>query len=309
MRSFKSPVLFLIAIAVFAAADPVSADLKCDLCGKAISGSYNFYPDVGINVCSQCAQSKPKCDSCQRPVNEPIRVGLTRLCERCAATVERCHSCGTALLRDYNYFEGNETLKYCSGCVARYPICANCGAPSGSQATKLDDGRYLCPECRSVALFEPGLVTPIKKQVISYLDGRLGIRIEHSIKYSLQDKDFLKMKAKNTHGDLNALFYRKGDDYNIYVLYGLRKKDLIGAIAHEITHAWQAENCGSNLRHEDQEGFAQWAAYHTLLYFDYEQFAMNLRSGTSDYASGLRKMLEIEKHAGSKAVFDYIKNR
>ncbi len=309
MRWIKLPSIFFLVAIVFFVTEIGDADLKCDLCGKAITGSFNFYPDVGINVCSQCAQSKPKCDSCQRPVNKPRQVGLSRLCERCATNVERCHSCGTALLRDYNYFEGNETLKYCSGCVARYPICNDCGAPSGPHATKLDDGRYLCPDCRSVAMFEPGLVTPIKEQVLSYLGSRLGIRIEHNIKYSLQDKDFLKMKSKDTHGDLNALFYRKGDDYNIYVLYGLRKKDLIGAIAHEITHAWQAENCGKNLQLEDLEGFAQWVAYHTLSHFDYEQFAMNMRSGTSDYANGLRKMLEIEKHSGSRAVFDYIKSK
>jgi hypothetical protein len=135
------------------------------------------------------------------------------------------------------------------------------------------------------------------------------LRIKHDIKYSLQDKDFLKTKSKNMHGDLNALFYRKGDDFNIYVLYGLRKKDLIGAIAHEITHAWQAENCSNNLRLEDLEGFAQWVAYHTLVYFDYEPFAKTLLSGNSAYAAGLRKMLEMEKHGGSGAVFDYIRSR
>ena len=303
------PVLFLIAAIVFIVADVANADLKCDLCGKTITGSYNYYPDIGINICSQCEQTRPRCDNCQRPVNKPIRVGLARLCERCAARVERCHSCSNALLRDYTYFEGNETLKYCSECVVRYPICADCGAPSGPRGTKLDDGRYLCPDCRSVALFEPGLVTSIKKQVLSYLDSKMGIRIKHDIKYSLQGKDFLKTKSKDMHGDLNGLFYRKGDDYNIYVLYGLRKKDLIGAIAHEITHAWQAENCSENLQLEDLEGFAQWVAYYTLIYFDYKRFARNMLSGNSVYATGLRKMLEIEKHGGSEAVFDYIRSR
>ncbi len=309
MKWIKPPVLFLIVAIILIVAGIANADPKCDLCSKTITGSYTHYPDIGINVCSQCEQTRPRCDNCRRPVNKPLRVGLARLCERCAASVERCNSCSTALLSDYHYFEGNEALKYCSECVARYPICSNCGAPSGSRGTKLDDGRYLCPDCRRVALFQPGLVTPIKKKVLSYLDSGMGIRIKHDIKYSLQDKDFLKTKSKDMHGDLNALFYRKGDDYNIYVLYGLRKKDLIGAIAHEITHAWQAENCENDLQLEDLEGFAQWAAYHTLLYFDYEQLAKNMRSGSSTYANGLRKMLEIEKHGGSNAVFVYIKSK
>lgn len=309
MKRIEPSVLFLIVAVVFIVADVANADLKCDLCGKTITGSYNYYPDIGINVCSQCEKNKPRCDNCRRPVNEPLRVGLARLCERCAASVERCHSCGNALLRDYTYFEGNEVLKYCPECVAKYPLCADCGAPSGPRGTKLDDGRYLCPDCRSVALFEPGLITPIKKEVLSYLDSEIGIRIRHDIKYSLQDKNFLNIKSKDMHGDLNGLFYRKGDDYNIYVLYGLRKKDLIGVLAHEITHAWQAENCGGDLELEDLEGLAQWVAYYTLIYFDYERFARTMLSGNSVYAAGLRKMLEIEKHGGSKAVFDYIRSR
>ncbi len=308
MKRVRPLVLFLIIAVAFTVADVANADLKCDLCGKTITGSYNHYSDIGINVCSQCEKTKPRCDKCQRPVNEPIRVGLALLCERCAAGIERCHSCGTALLRDYTYFEGDEALKFCSECVAKYPVCADCGAPSGPRGTKLNDGRYLCPDCRSVALFEPGLITPIKNQVLSYLDSGMGMRIEHDIKYSLQDKNFLKIKSKDMHGDLNGLFYRKGDDYNIYVLYGLRKKDLIGVLAHEITHAWQAENCSGNLELEDLEGFAQWVAYYALIYYDYERFAQTMLSGNSVYATGLRKMLEIEKRGGSKAVFDYIRS-
>ncbi len=69
--------------------------------------------------------------------------------------------------------------------------------------------------------------------------------------------------------DINGLFYRKNDDFNVYVLYGLRKKDLIWVLAHEITHAWQAENCSDRLTTEEREGFAQWVAYHTALNFGY----------------------------------------
>jgi hypothetical protein len=286
------------------------SDLKrCDLCGEFITGSYNYYPTVDLIVCPQCEKLKPRCDRCGIPANELIQVGSARLCPRCAPGADRCHICGTALLTEYAFFEGDRSNKFCPECVKKYPSCANCGAPSGPNATRLDDGRYLCPDCRSIALFDRRLVTPIKEQVLTFLERGMGMRITHEITYSLQDVKFLEERSKGIHGDLNGLFYRKGDDFNIYVLYGLRKKDLVGVLAHEMAHAWESENCRSDLPLEDLEGFAQWAAYHALSNLGYQEYARTLVHGDNIYAVGLRRMLEIEDKSGSKAVFDYIRSK
>ncbi len=280
---------------------------KCGLCGKSITGSYVYYPELKINICGDCEINKPRCQRCNRPSNTLTRLGKTLLCENCASEAKTCYSCGDALLRDYEYFEGDETRKYCKTCVARYSPCADCGAPVGSRGSKLDDGRYLCPQCRAEAIFEPHLVTPIKKKAVGFLEGQLRIKVNHKINYELQDKIFLERKSKNMSNDINGLFYRKGDDYNIYVLYGLRKTDMIWVIAHEITHAWQAENCSENMKKIDREGFAQWTAYHAVRYFGHKKYAENMRNGDSVYSSGLNKMLNIEKNGGVEAVMSYIK--
>jgi hypothetical protein len=283
------------------------SDLKrCDLCGEIITGSYNYYPSVDLTVCPKCDRTKPKCDKCGIPANELIQVGSSKLCARCAPGTDRCHICGTALLTEYAFFEGDRSIKYCKQCLKRYPPCADCGAPSGPNATKLDDGRYLCPDCRSIAFFDSRLVTPVKEQVLTFLDRGMGMQIAHKISYSLKDVTFLEQRSKGIHGDLNGLFYRKGEDYNIYVLYGLRKKDLVGVLAHEMAHVWESENCKSDLTLEDLEGFAQWVAYHALLGLGFEQHAETLSLGSTIYAQGLRKMLEMEVKGGPGAVFDYI---
>lgn len=137
----------------------------------------------------------------------------------------------------------------------------------------------------------------------------MGMRITHRIAYSLQNVKFLEEKSKGIHGDLNGLFYRKGDNFNIYVLYGLRKKDLVGVLAHEMAHAWESENCKDDLSLEDLEGFAHWVAYHALSSLGYERHARNLSLGNNIYAEGLRKMLEREAKGGSRAVFDYIRRK
>ncbi len=282
---------------------------KCDICDKTITGGYNRYPDIGIDVCSDCERFSPRCDNCNRPAKNLARVGRSGLCEQCSSKALRCRSCGTALLRNFTFFEGNEALKYCTECISRYPACADCGAPSGTSAMKLEDSRYLCPDCAGTALFDPAMVTPIKNTVLAYMANNFGMVIRHEITYSLKGKDFLEAKTRETHKDINGLFYRLGDDYNIYVLYGLRKKDLVWVLAHEISHAWQAENTSGKLEPEDLEGFAQWVAFSSLKYFSYDTFAETMTKGNTAYSKGLKKMLDIEKKSGPDAVFEYIKSK
>jgi len=281
----------------------------CGICGKKITGGYNRYPDLGIDVCFDCERTSSRCDNCNSPSKNLMVVGQSSLCQLCAAKTARCRSCGNALLSEFKYFEGNEAFKYCSDCASAYPACADCGAPSGSRGSLLDDNRHLCPDCAAAALFDPALVTPIKNSVLGFMANNLGMFVRHEITYALKGKDFLEVKSEHTHGDLNGLFYRRGDEYNIYVLYGLREKDLIWVIAHEITHAWQAENTSGNLKPDDREGFAQWTAYEALRFFGYGTFAETLTNGNTSYSRGLRRMLEIEKSYGPTAVIKYINSQ
>jgi hypothetical protein len=281
---------------------------RCSICGEPLVGNYTQYPKLGLKVCSKCEREKPRCQKCGVPLSDPVKIGGAVLCQRCANKTERCHCCGEALLENFTFFDGDNSVKYCNKCIARYPRCEDCGAPSGPNATRLDDGRYLCPDCRRVAYFDLGLVTSIKKKVQLFVTGNMGMTINHNVNFSLEDRDFIKQKAKNIHGDINGLFYRRGDEFDIYVLYGLREKDLISVIAHETSHAWQAENCSNDLPLEDQEGFAQWVANKALKFFNYGDFANLMADGNDPYARGLTKMLKVESRGGAKAVFDSIKN-
>ena len=282
---------------------------RCSLCSRPLVGSFTRYSELGLQVCPICEKEKPRCQRCGLPMDKFIVLNDTKLCMNCASQVERCHSCGDPILGEYSYFEGNQAFKYCLSCVKNYPRCDNCGAPSGPDGTRLADGRHLCPECRRVALFDIGLVDPIKKRVMKFVTSNMNMAIMRPIDFSLRDKDFLQSKAKGIHGDLNGLFYRRGNDFHIYVLYGLREKDYVSVLAHEIGHAWQAENCSDDLPLEDLEGFAQWIAYKTLLNFGYRDFAELLKEGDSIYAKGLNNMLKIEKYRGAQAVFNHVREK
>jgi len=282
---------------------------RCSLCSRPMAGSFTRYPDAGLQVCPACEREKPHCQRCGLPVDKIITIDDVNICMKCLERAERCHSCGNPLLEEYSFYEGNEKLKFCLKCTQRYPRCDVCGAPSGPNGTRLDDGRYLCPDCRKIAIFDMGLVESIRAKAAKFINVNMNMPIEHKIDFSLRGRDFIKSKAKGIHGDLNGLFYRKGDEFNIYALYGLREKDYYGVLAHELGHAWQAENCPDDLSLDDMEGFAQWIAYKTLLNFGNGNFAELLKEGDSIYARGLNKMLDIEKTKGTQAVFDYIRRK
>lgn len=281
---------------------------KCGLCGKPLIGTYTHYPDLNLKVCSKCETETPRCDKCGVPSKELIKTARASLCPRCFRGAERCHSCGEPILHDFSFFEGNRDAKYCFDCTNRFPQCDNCGAPIGPSGTRLDDGRDLCPDCRAIAYFDAGLIGSVRKRVFAFATEGMGLKVSHRIDFSIVGRGFLETKAEGIHGDLNGLFRRKGDSFFIYVLYGLREKDLIGVLAHEWAHAWQAEHSIRDIPLEDQEGFAQWVAYKTLIGFGHEDFAHLMTEGDNMYARGLVKALRIEENDGTGRVYEFGRN-
>jgi hypothetical protein len=276
---------------------------RCSFCGKALAGKYLNFPDLNLKLCEKCAVSVPRCNLCGRPDKDLISAGEMNICKSCYAKSDFCYICGSPIVGEYTWFNADSTKLYCQRCVNSYPKCSSCGAPSGRNSVKLDDGRLLCRDCYNSGYFEPASVSEVKNQVLEFMNKSLGMNVRHKVRYTLQGIDFIRETSEGISGDLNGLFYRKGDDFEIYVLYGLRRRDLCQVIAHETAHAWAAENCRSNLTLTEAEGFAQWVAYHCLEYFGHGEYGETLTKGDNEYAAGLRMMLGLEKKGGKEAVF------
>ncbi len=279
----------------------------CGGCNRPIIGNYTYFPELKLKLCEKCARTLPRCNLCGRPGKNLIKVGDEYFCRACLNRTPFCHICGEPIKGEYLWFDGDETRKYCRNCVYKYQKCADCGAPVGENSTRLADNRVLCHDCYKSAYFDPQQVSTIKKKVLAAMESILGMKIKHKIRYSLQGRDFINKKSEGISGDLNGLFYCRNDTFEIYVLYGLRQKDLFQVIPHEAAHAWAVENLRADLTLEESEGFAQWTAYHILNRFGYGDFSKTLTEGNSVYAKGLRMMLEIEKNGGFQAVFNHLK--
>lgn len=276
---------------------------RCSFCNRPLTGNYITYPDLNLRLCEKCNKTVARCDLCGKPEVNLIRVGDNRICKSCYDLSDFCRICGNPIQGEYMWFDGDSTRLYCSLCVDRYPKCSSCGAPAGRRSRTLDDGRVLCRSCYSEGHFDAAQVKYIKGKVLEFLEKHLNMTIQHDIKYTLQGQDFILSKSEGISGDLNGLFYRHGNAYEIYVVYGLRQKDLYQVIPHEIAHAWAADNCRSNLTLEEAEGFAQWVAYYTLRHFGFTEYSNTLLKGDNEYSRGLKMMLDIERREGREAVF------
>jgi len=177
----------------------------------------------------------------------------------------------------------------------------------GRDSVLLDDRRIICTDCLPKGYYRLADIIPLKETVVRFMEEGLGMRIKHRMEYLLVGKDRLKEENKEGSGDESGLFVRRDDDFKVPILYGLRKGEIYQVLPHEIAHAWQVENCRTDLEAIDAEGFAEWVSYRFLDQVKYSHKQEGMLKRLDVYGKGLRKMLDIERRGGQEAVFKYIK--
>ncbi|MBI2267188.1 MAG: protein DA1 [Armatimonadetes bacterium] len=94
----------------------------------------------------------------------------------------------------------------------------------------------------------------------------------------------------------------------IYVVTGLPESTTMAVVAHELAHAWQADNRRGGTSTELHEGFAEWAAYKVMESLGETGEVQRMLRRTDLYGRGLRRMLAIERSYGTQAVIRYARN-
>lgn len=279
--------------------------ILCDLCGGLVTGEYKIFSG-DRKVCSNCLQLPDKCVSCGIHLKEYHDVYGQKICSHCYHQRDKCYTCGKPILGEHLIYDNDQSKRYCLHCVQVCHHCEVCGAPVGRDSVLLDDRRIICKDCLPKGYYKLADVIPFKETVVRFMEESLGMRIKHRMEYLLVGKDRLKEENKEGSGDESGLFVRRNDDFKILILYGLRQGELFQVLPHEIAHAWQVENCRTDLEAIDAEGFAEWVSYRFLDDVDlrYKQEVMLEREDV--YGKGLRKMLDIEKRGGPGAVFGYM---
>jgi hypothetical protein len=104
-----------------------------------------------------------------------------------------------------------------------------------------------------------------------------------------------------------GFFVQKHGQRTIYVDRGLPRATLIGTLAHEFAHAWQADYAPHKQDTLLSEGFAEWVAYKVLVALKHTREAARATRREDEYGRGLRYFITLEQQAGRARVLSEAK--
>ncbi|HLZ21243.1 MAG TPA: hypothetical protein VKQ30_03885 [Ktedonobacterales bacterium] len=299
----------------------------CHLCGQLLSGRYYTY-DTGLVCCSTCHAARPRCARCNLPLDDRALArskahlaGEPALCASCQRSTPRCASCHRHIVATWYTFD--ELLpppavrRFCDHCVKSRPRCDLCRAPISAGTEPLDDGQYRCTLCASEMVLGDGPVQttydealvafnhviapahPLRQRPRIEVVGRLQMG-ELRRKYEQAPDDTGAVVSGGYH--ILGYFVRSRGVSTIYVERGLPRPLLLGTLAHELGHAWQAEHAPGVRDPLLCEGFAEWIAHHALIASGLRAVAARATRRDDLYGKGLRHMLDLERTGGPPAV-------
>lgn len=312
----------------------VRASRFCHLCGRGLSGRYYRYAN-DLVVCVACQTSRPHCERCDVPLADSdiararANPDRPRLCAACDRSAPRCAACGLPIAATWYTFE--ELLPqaavrhFCAACVQSRPRCDLCRAPVAPGTRPLADGQYRCTLCASEMVLDPAGVGAIYREAYTafaqVVDAPLAVppRLEvvgrvrmGEIRRAYEHAEPPPQGGESAQGSGSAqpanrhilgFYVRSGSSSTIYVETGLPRGLLLGTLAHELGHAWQAERAPAVRDPLLCEGFAEWVAHHVLLVRGLHPIAARATRRDDIYGRGLRHFLAIEQTVGRSAVF------
>ncbi len=277
---------------------------RCSLCEEPILGQYARYEELGYDVCGACRQAEP-CAGCTLPMTGFLG-GDETYCSRCLGSAPRCAACGLPTPAGYWTVAGADGF-YCGTCIQDAPRCASCVRPVLDG--RILDERFFCADCR------PGLVNDGETyhrgydRVLALASDRLGLEIRRPPSLIVESVASLHAEEGRSYprGRLCGLYQRDGTGRStIRVLTHLGWIRALSVLAHEIAHAWQAENCPSDQGIRLREGFAEWVAWkllETIPGGEGERAVIEAR--TDDYGVGFRILADVEARFGTEHALWY----
>jgi hypothetical protein len=295
----------------------------CHLCGQRLVGRY-YRAEHGLIFCAACHQTRPRCARCGVPLDDATLARATapgdaRLCRSCLRTTPRCAACHRHIVGSWYTFE--ELLppaavrRFCESCVRSQPRCDLCRVPVGLKTAPLDDGQYRCALCASEMVLGDGPVRAVYDEALAAFARVLGEGLREAPQLEvvgrLQMGEIRRRYERRTATDeqtsvaghhVLGFFVRSHGRSTIYVERGLPRNLLLGTLAHELGHAWQAERAPGRRDSLLAEGFAEWTAHHVLVASGLRAVAARSTRRDDLYGRGLRHMLDIERERGREGV-------
>jgi hypothetical protein len=252
------------------------------------------------------------------PPAQSAQAGGPPICPSCLRTAPRCACCGKPIVQAWYTFE--ELLpqaavrRFCAPCVKHMRRCDVCRAPVPANATTLPDGQFRCAQCATEMVLDDATVAAVYTEALTLAERTTRVRPRQTPDLSVVGRRKMGAVRRRFPSDppeggasghhVLGFFARESGTTRIYVELGLPRPLLLGTLAHEVAHAWQAEAAPTVADPLLREGFAEWVAHRVLVASGHRQVAARATRRDDLYGRGLRRFLEIERTAGRAGVLD-----
>lgn len=213
-----------------------------------------------------------------RPVRHFLLLALV-LMPVAGALAERCAVCGEEIKGDTVYTYTDEVTKekkhVCYDCSILPDTCFVCGMPLKGDYVKLPDGRTLCARDAKSCVLDPKEAEKVCEEVQDELDRLFSRFTAFPTNIDVAVVDRVNLQAFRVPGndyecpDILGYFQTKTNHhhvrYDISLMSALPRTELKATCAHELSHAWVAQNVSAarkeSLDQDAEEGFCELVAY------------------------------------------------
>jgi len=317
-------IALAVAICIALTATPLFAGKivrVCQACGQAIEGPYfetggaYYHPEHFT------------CAYCDSPITGTYTIYKnhnyhTQCFERHSAL--RCRVCNGVISGKYilDYW-GNAYHTDHEGNVPRCDFCARfIVGELADGMIRFRDGRCLCGICAPTSVTDLDEADELLEEVAADL-APFGIRIDtRDIDLHLLSKSGLQQYSGQGHGTTGFTdYYVKKNLFGrtvekrirVNLLYGMPRTEMIGTLAHELTHVWQFTHGVLDQNADFSEGSCNYAAYLVLRKRGgtEEEFIIEtmLKDHDPVYGEGFRSVKSFAEANGLSAWLDLLKQK
>lgn len=153
----------------------------------------------------------------------------------------------------------------------------------------------------------------VLKELSPYLKQNFGISLKHPVIINLEKPRTRSWKraiaSAGAHiGSYTTRWLGEDMSHEILLLPGMERRKFKAVLAHELTHAFQAEHKLLRAHQGLKEGMARWVEYHVLCEVGLEREAKKLCSYRSYILGrGVVAILEYERLHGRQAAIEWLK--
>lgn len=196
------------------------------------------------------------------------------------ACAENCAVCGKEITGDTIYIftdkVTNEKKHLCNECSLLRDVCFVCGMPVKEGLVRLPDQRVLCARDAKNAVLDPieakGIFNDVQDEMNrlfsrftsfpTNVDVHIVDRVTLLAKFKVPGNDF---QCPDILGFFQPKTNHQVPHYDISLMSALSRPELRSTSAHELSHAWVAQNVSverrENLDRDAEEGFCELISY------------------------------------------------